>query len=108
MAATRKTRQKNKPTTTPARPESLPKAIRFHLAKIRAIDAVYVVVDNNVVHVFSVVREFEEAVYDKLLKKERLIEKAFPDAVCEFHLRAHQGRKAHLAVPYGAEAVFVR
>lgn len=106
MAVTRKTRPKQKPTL--ARPASWQSAVRLHFAKIPEVDAVFVTADNKVVHVFSVVHDFDESIYGRLLKKERRIEKEFPEVECEFHLRAHQGRKPHLAAPFGAEAVFER
>jgi len=79
------------------------------LSKLSEIDAVFISTDaSNVVHVFSVVRDYQSKMYDKLLRKERLVEKDFPGIVFEFHLRAHQGRKPHRAVPFGSQLVFVR
>jgi hypothetical protein len=101
-------KNKSQKKTAPPRPKSWQDAVNLHFVKIPEIDAVFTASDNNVVHVFSVVREFKDSVYDKLLKKERLIEKAFPEISFEYHVRAHQGRKPSLAVPFGAEAVFLR
>ena len=64
--------------------------------------------DANVVHVFSVVREFQSKLYDNLLKKERAIEKDLPEIAFEFHVRAHQGREPAEAVPFEAELVYAR
>lgn len=79
------------------------------LSKTPEIDAVFLLTDDgNVVHVFSVVREFESKIYDKLLKKERSLEKDLPEITFEFHVRAHQGRAPAQAVPFEAELVYVR
>jgi hypothetical protein len=83
--------------------------IRRDLGKAPEIEAVFLLTDDaNIVHVFSVVREFRTAFYDKLLKKEQTIEKLLPEVVFEFHLRAHQGRKPALAVPFDAELLYSR
>ena len=83
--------------------------IRRALSKAPAIDAVFVLTDDaDVVHVFSVVREFQSKLYDELLKKERAVEKVLPEIVFEFHVRAHQGREPAEAVPFEAELVYAR
>ena len=83
--------------------------IRSILSKIREIDAVFVVTDDaNVVHVFSVVKEFQSNIYDKLLKRERAIEKHLPHLAFEFHVRAHQGWPPAQAAPIEAELVYAR
>jgi hypothetical protein len=79
------------------------------LSKMPEIDAVFLLnEDGNVVHVFSVVREFESKIYDKLLKKERAIEKGLPEIALEFHVRAHQGRAPAQSVPFEAKLVYAR
>lgn len=79
------------------------------LSKTPAIDAVFLLTDDaNVVHVFSVVREFQSKLYDTLLRKERAIEKALPEIAFEFHVRAHQGREPAEAAPFEAELVYAR
>jgi hypothetical protein len=84
-------------------------AIRRRLASVRAVDAVYVSQDEDGrVHVYSVVSEYGEAAYRKLLKQERLIEEEFPKVPLEFHVRAHQGREPSRAVPFGSQPLFVR
>ena len=75
--------------------------IRRALSRVPTIDAVFLLTDDaNVVHVFSVVREFQSKLYDKLLTKERAIEKDLPEIAFEFHVRAHQGREPAEAVPF--------
>jgi hypothetical protein len=83
-------------------------ALGIHLAEVPEIDGVFVTEDNNVIHVYSVVSEFSDRPYKRLLKKESRIEKDFPNIAFEFHTRAHQGREPHFAVPYDAEQVFLR
>lgn len=79
------------------------------LATIREIDAVFLLRDDaNVVHVFSVVNEFQSKIYDTLLRKEHILEKDLPEIALEFHVRAHQGREPAQAVPYEAELVYAR
>ena len=88
---------------------SFTRVIRGVLSKTRAIEAVYLFTDDaNVVHVFSVAREFRSSLYDDLLKKERAIGRGFPEIAFEFHVRAHQGRPPAEAVPFDAELVFAR
>lgn len=83
--------------------------IRGALSRMPEIDAVFLLTDDtNVVHVFSVVKEFQSKIYDKLLKKERAIEKDLPFIAFEFHVRAHQGRPPAQAVPVEAELVYAR
>jgi len=83
--------------------------VRRSLSKTPEVDAVFLLTDDsNVVHVFSVVEEFQAKLYDKLLKKERAIEKALPQIAFEFHVRAHQGRTPAQSVPFEAELVYAR
>ncbi len=84
-------------------------AIRRVLSKLPQIDAIFVLTDEtNVVHVFSVVREFQSKLYTNLLRKEQALEKKFPAIAFEFHVRAHQGREPSEAVPVEAESVYAR
>jgi hypothetical protein len=79
-----------------------------HLSKLREVDAVFTWADDgNVIHVYSVVHDFQSRTYKKLLQKERLVERDFPEISFEFHVRAHQGRNPEHAVPVGSESVFV-
>lgn len=90
-----------------SRAESYQDVIARHLSKIADIDAVYLLADDtNVVHVFSVVKDYQSEIYDRLLKKERAIEKKCKHVAFEFHVRAHQGREPSEAVPYEAQLVF--
>ena len=90
-------------------PASYEDMIRRVLSRTPEIDAVFLMTDDaNVVHVFSVVREFRPRIYDKLLKEERMIEEDFPEIPFEFHVRAHQGREPAEAVPFDAELVYTR
>ena len=106
---------KKKPTTRNGsialgkRAASCEDVIRGVLSKAREIEAVFLLTDDaEVVHVFSVVREFQSTLYDKLLKKEHAIEKALPEILFELHVRDHQGRKPAQAVPFEAELVYAR
>ena len=79
------------------------------LSNIPSIEAVFVYEDDDgLVHVYSVVPDFSFDLYKKLHSRERKIEKEFPEATFDFHVRAHQGRKADQAVPIEARAVFIR
>jgi hypothetical protein len=90
-------------------PGSCEDVIHRALSKMPEIDAVFILTDDaNVVHVFSVVREFQSKLYDKLLKKERAIEQSLPQITFEFHVRAHQGRAPAQSVPFDAELVYAR
>src|SRR5438093_1455138 len=88
------------PSTKKTRPMDWRDAIRLHLAKVAEVDAVFVSKENGTLHVYSVVHDFEDDFYEMLLKKESLIEKAFPRVSFEFHTRAHQGREPHFAAPW--------
>lgn len=83
-------------------------AVRSHLSKPRAVEAVYVTVEADVFHVYSVVSEYDPAVYEKLMRQEARLEEAFPGVRFDFHTRASQGREPSLAVPFEAQCVFVR
>ena len=90
-------------------PPSCNGVVGSQLSKIPGVDAVFVYVDDDgLVHVYSVVPEFSFVLYKRLVKRERIIEETCPQLRFEFHVRAHQGRKAARAVPLGARRVFVR
>jgi hypothetical protein len=109
MAAKRKSTRGNGLGVGLKKSGSFTRVIRGVLSKTRAIDAVYLFTDDtNVVHVFSVVRDFHSSLYNELLKKERAIERDFPEIHFEFHVRAHQGRPPAEAVRFDAELVFAR
>ena len=74
----------------------------------RSTLSIFIRDDANVVHVFSVVREFESKIYEKLLKRERAIERNLSQVSFEFHVRAHQGREPAQAVPFKAELVYAQ
>jgi hypothetical protein len=106
---------KNEPTTRTTEEECLPsgapayqRSIDRHLSQVKNVDAVFITTDDvGVVHVYSVVREYGDF-YKKLLKQEQQIEQDYPEIDFEFHVRAHQGREPSLAVPFEAQAIFVR
>jgi hypothetical protein len=80
-----------------------------HLSKVPDVAAVYVEHDDaRFVHVYSVVSDFDTAFYRKLLGQERRIEREMPEVTLEFHVRAHQGRRPGLAVPFGSVPVYLR
>jgi hypothetical protein len=90
------------------RPRDWRDAIRLHLAKVPEVDAVYVSDYGTYVHVYSVVEDFCDKMYNRLLRREALIEKAFPKMYFEFHTRAHQGRKPTGNESHTSELVFLR
>lgn len=109
MAVKRKPKAGNGSTLVVKRSASCAGVIRRALSKIPEIDAVFVLRDDaNIIHVFSVVREFRSRIYDRLLKKERALEKALPESALELHVRAHQGREPAQSVPFEAELVYAR
>lgn len=109
MAVNKNPKIGNAPRVATKRSRSCADVIGRTLSKTPEIDAVYILKDDgNVVHVFSVVREFQSKIYDKLLKKERAIEKDLPELAFEFHVRAHQGRAPAQSVPFESELVYMR
>ena len=109
MAVKKKLRNGNGSIAVMKRPSSCAAVIRRVLCTTPEIDAVYLLRDDaNVVHVFSVVREFESKIYEKLLKRERAIERNLSQVSFEFHVRAHQGREPAQAVPFKAELVYAQ
>jgi hypothetical protein len=85
------------------------RSLERRLSTIQDIEAIFTSTDDDgVVHVYPVVREYRSELYDELLQQERLIEEEHPQISFEFHVRAHQGRKPHRAVPVGARLVFLR
>jgi hypothetical protein len=84
-------------------------ALRRRLSSVDAVRAVFLAADDEgIIHVYSVVPEYDSGFYDELLKQERLVEKEFPHLTFEFHVRAHQGREPARAVPFGSQPLFVR
>ncbi|HXD88078.1 MAG TPA: hypothetical protein VN641_16440 [Urbifossiella sp.] len=82
--------------------------LRDRLHKVKEVDAVYVSTDDaGIVHVYSIVRDFGDF-YERLAKQEHLAQQDCPDVDFEFHVRAHQGRKPYMAVPFESNPVFVR
>jgi hypothetical protein len=100
-AKTKTIKAKNK------KPADWREAIRLHLASVPEIDAVFARIEDDVLHIYSVVGEFGEG-YNQLTKRESKLEKSFPEIQFDFHTRAHQGRDPHKAVPGDAEQVFSR
>jgi hypothetical protein len=109
MAVKKERKARNGSTEARKGSASYGDVIRRALSRTPEIDAVFLLTDDaNVVHVFSVVREFQSKLYDKLLKNERAIEKDLPHIAFEFHVRAHQGRAPAQSVPFEAELVYAR
>ncbi len=109
MAVNKKRSSANGSALATTSPASWAQLIRDVLCKTPQIDAVFLWRDDaNVVHVFSVIRDFQPKIYDQLLKKERAIERDLPEIAFEFHVRAHQGRQPAQAVPFDAVLVFAR
>ena len=106
--AAKKPKPKKPGKKASARPKDWRDALRKHLGKVSAVDAVFVNSENHTIHVYSVVEELKEEFYEQLIKEESKVEKAFPALPLEFHARAHQGREPHYAVPFDAELVFQR
>jgi hypothetical protein len=102
----KKTKKAAKPKG--ARAEDWRAAVRRGLAKVAAVDAVFVSTASGTVHVYSVVEKFEDESCGPLLDEESKIEKEFPKVSFEFHTRAHQGRKPSESGPWGSELVYLR
>jgi hypothetical protein len=78
------------------------------IAKIKEVDASFIVPDESgTVHVYSVVEEYGDF-YDRLIRQERLIEKDCPGISFDFHVRARQSREPFQVAPIDAHPVFVR
>lgn len=79
------------------------------LEQISQVDAVYAGRDEEgVLHIYAVISEHEEAVYEQLLDAEaRLIDQLKPMPV-SLHIRAHQGRNPRMAVPFGSDPLYLR
>src|SRR5438067_1284241 len=86
MAGNKKRTSGNGSAVATTSPAFWVQVIRDVLSKTPPIDAVFLWRDDaNVVHVFSVVRDFQPKIYDQLLKKERAIERDLPETAFEFH-----------------------
>ena len=92
----------------PAKVRRYQSSLERHLSRVEGLDAVFLSVEDGIVHVYSVVPEFASRLYDRLVKQEEMVEADFPTTVFEFHVRAHQGRKPSHAAPFGAQPVFER
>lgn len=79
-----------------------------YLSKIRAVDAVFISTEDDIIHVYTVVFDYNSELTNKLMKTERLIEKDWPGISFEFHTRAHQGREPFSTVPIDSQIVFGR
>jgi hypothetical protein len=83
-------------------------ALIRHLAGLVAVEGVFTLCEDPVIHVYSVIAEHQSAIYKSLLRRETLVEKEHPEISFEFHTRVHQGRPVHRAVPFGATQVYCR
>jgi hypothetical protein len=82
-------------------------SIRRRLSKVPGVDAVYVWrSSNHIVHVTSVVVEIREALFDKLIPQEDLVEEDHPRIAFDFHVRARQNRSVDSAIPPGSLLIF--
>lgn len=81
--------------------------LRSESSKVSEVDAVFVEEEDRVVHVYSVVNDMGDF-YERLLAREMAVAKAWPAIAFEFHVRAHQGRSPHQAVPPWSCAVYLR
>ncbi len=104
----KKSKPKKPSNSKPAGPKDWRAALRFHLAKVPTVDAVFVNAVTDTIHVYSVVEKFEDDSCGQLLKEEAKVEKAFPKLSFEFHTRAHQGRQPSESGPWGSELVYLR
>lgn len=91
-----------------SRPKNWREAVRRYLSKVPEIDAVYVSTASRTIHVYSVVEDFHSTDYERLIRQEDRIEKAYPRLSFEFHTRVHRGRKPNGDERYGSELVFLR
>ena len=83
--------------------------IVFQLSKVPEIQAIFTRTDEEgVCHVYSVVEEHRSAIYQKVMKRERRIERESPEIRFSFRIRAHQGREPSLAVPLSSQLLFTR
>ncbi len=79
------------------------------LERVEAVAAVYVSEDEDgVLHIFTVVPQHTNEVFDRVLPAEDRIQKRLKDRVLHFHVRAHQGRPPQSAVPLTSEPIYVR
>ena len=84
-------------------------AIIRHLSKVGDVDAIYVWLDSaTYCRVYSVVEEFDSKIYPKLERRERLVEKEFPDISFDFRVWTHQGRDPAKVDPRGSRLLYVR
>ena len=81
--------------------------LRTKLAKVAEVDAVYVEVENGVIHVYSIVHDMGDF-YERLMAQEKAVAKAWPQIRFDFHVRAHQGRQTDQAAPPFARAIYCR
>jgi len=107
MTVAKKSKPKKSSKKQASQPKDWREAVRLHLAKVVEVEAVFARIQDNVLHIYTVVAEFSEG-YQQLMKRERQVEKAFPKMRFDFHTRAHQGRIPHEAVPWDSEQVFLR
>jgi len=100
---------RNGSVTLVAGPPSHEQVLFRRLSRIDELDAAFISSDDDgMIHVYSVVPDYSDSLYSKLLKQERLVERELPQTRFEFHVRAHQGRESIRAVPYGSKPIFVR
>ncbi len=108
MIVKKKTKPRKSSKPKKPRAKDWRNAIRLHLAKVPAVDAVFVNTASGTVHVYSVVEKFEDESCEQVLKAEAKVETAFQKVSFEFHTRAHQGRKPSESGPWGSELVYLR
>ena len=108
MIVKKKTKPRKAPKPKTQSAKNWRDAIRLHLAKVPAVDAVFVSPAGDTIHVYSVVEKFDDESCEQLMKQEAKVEKAFPKVSFEFHTRVHQGRNPSESGPWGSELVYLR
>jgi hypothetical protein len=102
------TRRKKRPAATNGALPPYRESLVRRLTAIPEVEAVFIVADGNVVHVYSVLAGHQSRIFKALMKQENLVEKDQPGISFDFHTRVHQGRPPHRAVPFDSELVFLK
>ena len=88
--------------------EVVEKSLYEQLSKIHEVDAVFITVEDQIVHIYSITREFDSGTTSRVTDAEDRIEAEFLDVRFEFHTRVHQGRDPKLAAPFYSQPLFIR
>lgn len=102
------TQEADRSTASLAVVSQIGRALARRLGELPFVDAVFVVEDDDLHSVYTVVDEFADDIISAVMDAEEKVESVFSGYLFDFRVRAAQGRAPSEVVPINAEPVFQR